>query len=361
MIPSRPMCMLSATVGRKNASSTLVEMTRRQEAFFGGFYTGVAVLSSHEFSLRKTVGSLEHLANQFPLKALDGSSGLAHSRTNSSGGCGRAQPFVDHAGVVAGMGTGTHGIFHGEEFARGRQSVADELLARGVQFSSTEVGLGGSARIADGRTVHNTELVVQAVGMAYADGRGMVDAIRETVARMPAEGAYVFLNRHEPDTVYVANFNYRLVYQIENEGVLVATSPMAFPASSKSFSEVPMNSIVVLRCQGDEGVQAQVGELDEDRSSCLNRDIPDGLEAAFAEYVRENPGRTWSTIIEHALLRRFEVGRAHLLVPAAFRVAEKLIATGLVQVRTVDVDGVEVGTVVPQVVFEGGKDDGGVA
>ncbi len=340
------MCMLSAVTGFSNASAKLTELTKAQEAFFGGYYTGICTLNGSEFHLRKEVGALATLAEVSDLASLGGRAGIAHSRTKSGGSACRAQPFLGCRGGLVGMGTGVHGMF-GVEYKDARQSLATELAESGVLFPSAELGIGGSAELADGSTVHNTDLIVQAVEQQVLRGIPPKNAIQTIFMQVPAEGAYVFLFRDFPDELYIANYNLRIVAVPMQQSSIVVSSILALNLEERRQAvEVPMNSVSL--CTAG---KFETDTLDSSRESLLSRVVPADLEDAFLGFVRSNPDKTWPTIVEKALLPLFPKGPANLLMPLAFRTAEDLLAAGRVTMHEQSTEGVVLGSKVVENVF----------
>lgn len=340
------MCMLAAVTNTPNASRRLSDMLLQQEAFFGAFYSGICTVSDDSFHLKKCVGCHSDLINQASPLNLPGLSGIAHSRTKGGGGSRRAQPFVDHSGMLVGMGTGTHGIFCLPEHALARQRLVDEMFDAGVQFNSTESSLSGSAKLPDGSSVHNSEMVVQAVAHYIRGGLAPFIAIKQVFERVPAEGAYVFLLRDQPENLYIANFNMRLVYAASPSAMQLASSPWALKACGQ-ISEVPPNRLLCLN-----GTHVQSEELLDSSSLALSTDVPDSIETAFFDYVRAHPGNTWAVIVEKAIVPLFPSKTASLLVPASFHAAERLVDSGALSLAVTKVPGAEDETTVPQLVFE---------
>jgi glucosamine 6-phosphate synthetase-like amidotransferase/phosphosugar isomerase protein len=327
--------MLSAITGVSDAANILLQMTRKQEALFGGYYSGICTLSDSSFNLKKCIGPASSLSALSGISDLSGNCGLAHTRTKSGGSHRRAQPFVDFWNQLAGMGTGTHGIFSDSKKEE-RQLLADELIERGIKFSSTEQGIGGSACLPDGSTIHNTELVVQSVGHFKSLGKGHVDAIREVFTRVPGEGAYVFIFEDRPHEIYVANYNLRLLALTLGDRAVVVSSLFGLAAAERIHArEVPANSISVVKAETMKSEQISI-----DLEELLERDLPEGkaLEEAFLQYVRDNPNQSWPNIVEFALLPLFPNNRVNLLMPAAFQLVERLVLSDkiLMSIRTVE-------------------------
>jgi hypothetical protein len=337
------MCMLSAVVGVDQAALKLSRMTVQQEGLFGGYYTGICGLGSHGFVLHKCVGPHQALTQQGQISEMTGSSGLAHSRTNGGGGTGRAQPFIDHSGSVAGIGTGTHGVFTGPSYERSRQNFVDELVSSGVRFSSCDPALKGSAVLQDGSSVHNTEIATQGVAFYLQKGETPAQAIRHMVSRMPAEGAYVFLLRSQPERIYVANYNMRIVFCRQEQSVYLATSVLALPSVS-ALLEVPPNQLLELGA-----TETEYGVLDTDNAFRLDCSVPPEIDETFLSYVKQHPGCSWADVVERGLMPLFSKSSATLLLPESFRVVERLCAAGLIRMIPRVIPGVAGGVPVPQI------------
>ncbi len=347
------MCMLTAVSGITDTTLPLLERITAQEALFGGYYSGVCTLSNGAFSLKKEVGPISALKFSALKSGLDlttdhATTGLAHSRTNGGGSSKRAQPFVDSNFLVAGIGTGVHGIF-GKEYQNARQLLANELFSSGVTFSSAEHGVSGSAELPDGSTVHNTELFIQAVGYLVKLGEKPTEAIRKAFKRMPAEGAYILIFSNNPNELLIANYNMRLLTVAHEKGAIIATSILGLTDTERrTAKEVPMNSLTIYSKHNTD-----CSVLDDTLWTYLDKYTlsDENIENAFLSYLAKNPNTTWSTIVEHAVMPLFPNKKANLLVPLALQAIERLIFSHRVSMSKISVEGAVPGTHAVQAVF----------
>ena len=126
------MCNIAGYVGEKEAAPILIELFRKQEGLFGGFFTGIATHDGARLDYCKIQGELKILLNETNAASLKGKMGIAHSRTPSGGDSLWAHPFVterDGAVKMCYLANGNGGILaHRIPEAA---SVADQLEKEG--------------------------------------------------------------------------------------------------------------------------------------------------------------------------------------------------------------------------------------
>ena len=84
------MCVWTAYTGRKQAAPVIMEALKKIEGYWAGFYTGLAVCDKGSIRFDKCAGHTGIFERQFSLKDYPGTTGIAHSRTNSGGSTPRA-------------------------------------------------------------------------------------------------------------------------------------------------------------------------------------------------------------------------------------------------------------------------------
>ena len=123
------MCNIAGYVGKRNAAPILIEMLRRQEGLNGGFYSGLAVHDGEELSYRKVLGDVSALTGATDAESLNGTMGIAHSRTPSGGDASWAHPFVterEGRAELCYVANGNVGLF--SNFKEEQTSIANELM-----------------------------------------------------------------------------------------------------------------------------------------------------------------------------------------------------------------------------------------
>ena len=338
------MCTLAGYVGADRAAPILLEMAKRQEGLWSGFYSGLATTDNRRLHHDKIVGNMDKLARETAVASFPGTAGLVHSRTKSGGDREWAHPFLDPSGAVACVAQGSHGFFSDHA---PRVNLANELLATGRRFASAVPGQVGSyPALADGSSVHSTEIVALAVGAAYERLGDPLRAVDEVTRRAPAEAVYVFLFHDDPGRLYASVVNQRLVIGLDASGAYVASSALAFPESVRWVTETPGNTVAVVSLDG-----VRFAPLFPPSALAVAEVLPAGVEEACVEFIRANPGKRLADIVDGAVARLLPKEGLVRRAAAGYRTIERLLAAGRIRAETKAVPGVIEGETAVQTVF----------
>jgi len=221
------MCNLAGYVGDEEAAPILTDMMGRQEGFAGGYYTGIATVAEGKLHVRKVIGDLGALLAETDAADLPGSLGIIHSRSKSGGDVEYGHPFVDAIGELAYVANGHIGFYENQGDP---QRLVAELDGEGVTFRSMVDGpVGSYPCLADGRTVHLSEIAAMLISRALRKLGDPVAALQHAYAEYPGEIVGLAVHSQHPQSVFAARFNQPLMAGQCETGMLVATTALAFP------------------------------------------------------------------------------------------------------------------------------------
>lgn len=325
------MCTLAGYVGEGAAAPILLEMGKRQEGLWSGFYSGLATLSAGTFHWDKVVGDMARLAGS--VAGFPGTVGLVHSRTNSGGDREWAHPFVSGQGSFAVVAQGSYGLFADDAK---RVRLGNRLLSAGRRFrSAVKREQKKYPVLQDGSCVHSTEVTVEAVEERCEGGEEPLEAIRRVMVEDPAEGVYVFMWRGKADRLFVGNVNQRLIIGRDDKGTYLATSALAFPESVDWRMEAPANTVAVITKEG-----ATFERLGAASDMTVEEVLPARLDEAFVDFVRDHPGSMLADVVDHALAPLFPEGKLARRAMAGYQAMERLLGAGTVRAETRTIPGV---------------------
>ncbi len=320
------MCTLAGYVGQKQAAPILLEMSKRQEAVWSGFYTGLATVSDGRLYWDKVVGDTETLEKTTDVASFPGTVGLVHGRTPGGGNREWGHPLLDANETIACVEQGHFGRWKDHS---ARIELGNELLAGGYRFRSAVSGTSEVWPIlSDGSYVHASELSPLGIGAEIDKGESIVDAIRTVVRRTPDEAIRLLIFSREPDHIYVANVNQRLLIGKDDSGTYMASSALAFPEGILWRAEVPANSIAVI---GRESIEFQ--RLAPSDEMPVNETLPAGVDEAFMNFVRANPGKMLTNVVGGAIVPLLPEGQLNCEAPIGQRTLERMLAAGLIRVE----------------------------
>lgn len=335
------MCMISGYIGDAEAAPTLLEMTKRQEFVFGGFYTGIATAHDGRLHRKRTVGAASQFCSQNLESDLPGSIGIAHSRTNDGGGIEWAQPRLDEDEVVATVGVGIGGVLASPEKT---QTLAENLSQDGAIFKTRIDGAKKNGIVlSDGGVVHGGEVSLIALGRLYRNHVSIPRGIRELDIR--SESVDLVLTANEPDRLFVVNHNSRLLVASTPFATIVSSSRLGIIDAPVWTMEIPPNTIATITRQD---VTCEPLWTDE---SLFDFTIPGELPGQVIEFLESQPGSPWFEVIQKAIEPSFSKNKATLAFPIGHQVIEELLNAGRLRFEVQEVAGVEGQFPVPQMVL----------
>ena len=335
------MCMIAAYIGPKNAAAQLVELTRRQQFIFGGFYSGIATLTSNRLVRKRVVGSISDLEKREDLTQLRGNIGIAHSRTDDAGGLEWSQPRFDETESLATVGVGIGGVFRaGEDTAK----LANTLVSLGATYRTrSNEPLKNSITLPDGSTIHGGEAYLFGLSRSYTETKNLLASVRELGLRSESVGLYLCLD--QPERIFVVNHNQRVIVAKQGEETFIVTSLLALKDTPSWMVEVPVNSYAVVT---RDSVQLETLWPEE---TLLDLAYPPEAEQHFLDFIKKNPGSTWQEVVAGALAPILPIDRATVSQILGHHLLEKLLASGLIRYEIVSVEGRDGQSGIPQAVL----------
>lgn len=239
------MCNVAGYVGDGPAAGVLLEMLERQEAFAGGYYTGIATVADEQLHSAKVIGDVAALRSETDAENLPGRVGIIHSRSKSGGDREWSHPFIDCAGRMAYIANGHGGFF---ENVRDKHAVAAQLAEQGHVFRShSDEPIGKYPVLPDGTCVHTSEVMCHLIESLIAEGAGAADAMRLAYQEFPGEIAGLMVHLNAADHVIASRINQPLMIGRGREGTYVATTAMAFPSAAIEWlAPMPANATAAI-------------------------------------------------------------------------------------------------------------------
>lgn len=309
------MCTWSAYTGKKAAAEILWNSLRKVEGVWGGFYTGLATVDDGKIHCLKTLGCTDVWKEKFDLSSLPGCTGIAHSRTNSSGDTRWSHPFSGTNGNICLISQGCSGVFSDGNAAF--EKVGNMLLEEGKKFSSADFDTETRYPVlSDGSQVHVSDVAAQAVEYYYEKLNDPVKALREAFRQLPEEASSVVIFKDRPGVLGFANTNQRMVYQFQDDGVLLSISTFGFEHACGT--EIPPNSAGIVTSDS-----IVIEKLDSRYQPSY--DVPNSIEQACFEFIRNNQGCLISTYADKVLKKMFPNDKLCCRTINAYRILETLI------------------------------------
>ena len=204
------MCGIVGAIAERNVVPILVEGLRRLE-YRGYDSAGVAVLESDgSIGLCKTVGKVAELEDRLAANPLRGRLGVAHTRWATHGGVteANAHPHLsgDRVAVIH------NGIIENYKEIKG------ELEAKGYEFVSET----------------DTEVAAHLVYDNLQQGRNLVEAVQEAVARFTGAFALLVVDAEDPDRIVVTRVASPLVIGLGiGENFVASGVPALLPVTQR--------------------------------------------------------------------------------------------------------------------------------
>ena len=327
------MCVWTAYAGKKQAAPVIMEALKKIEGYWAGFYTGLAVCGEGTIRFDKCAGHTGIFEQQFSLKDYPGTTGIAHSRTNSGGGANRAHPFVGTEGKVALVSQGSLGVF-AEDAPKDYGAELRRLYAAGRRMRSgslPELGMRSNPDFTapDGMQISLSDIVVNVIEEEYMKSGDMIRAMRKASGSLREESCSICIFADKPGVIGFINMNQRVCYAFEEDGVYMGNTMAAFPGK---FMEIPGNSVGYVTAEG-EFRRENLGDFK------IETAMPDGLLPAAVQCLRENPGMLLGHLCDRALRPLFGKGVLDYHSTGAYNTLETLIKAGMVRYEVVEVMG----------------------
>ena len=172
------MCGIVGYIGVRDAAPVLIDSLRKLE-YRGYDSAGIAVLDGRGISLRRSEGKLARLETLLAGAPVQGHAGIGHTRWATHGGPSEANAHPHRAGDTVVVHNG---------IIENYLDLKEDLLGNGAELTSDT----------------DTELVAHLAEAKLAQGRNLLDAVRETIREIHGSYALVFLSQREPERLIVA-------------------------------------------------------------------------------------------------------------------------------------------------------------
>ena len=172
------MCGIVGYIGVRDAAPVLIDSLRKLE-YRGYDSAGIAVLDGRGISLRRSEGKLARLETLLAGAPVQGHAGIGHTRWATHGGPSEANAHPHRAGDTVVVHNG---------IIENYLDLKEDLLGNGAELTSDT----------------DTELVAHLAEAKLAQGRDLLEAVRETIREIHGSYALVFLSQREPERLIVA-------------------------------------------------------------------------------------------------------------------------------------------------------------
>jgi len=228
------------------------------------------------------------------------------------------------------------------------------LIAEGWTFrSATPGGVGRYPVFTNGCSIHTTEIMIAAAARAYRCGSSAEEAVRLAVTEAPGEAVYVFLFLANPECVYLANVSQRVVMGRMESGLCFATSALALPEGVVPWSEVPPNCLATLSA-----TDVRFSPLFSPGSLPLDASVPTGTEEAVLRLIQaKSEGISLAGIVDEAIAPLMPRQTIRRRAATGYHTVERLLASGLIKIRTIRTEGADPDLTAPQTLFTGGDQE----
>ena len=263
------MCGIVGYTGTRPVKDILIEGLTRLE-YRGYDSAGIAVEQDGALRVVHCKGKVSGLARLVEPLDLAGTCGIGHTRwaTHGRPSEANAHPHTSCDGRVAVV---HNGII--ENFAE----LREELEARGHAFSSET----------------DTEVVAHLVEDAYAESRGLLEAVREATERLIGAYAVAVISDREPGTIVAARKDSPLVVGLADDGAYVASDIIAMIDATRDVAVLADGDFAKLEPSGatffnvrGEAYQPEVTHVDWDLDVAEKGGYPDFMMKEIHEQPR---------------------------------------------------------------------------
>ena len=200
------MCGIIGYLGPQEAMPIILDGLKRLE-YRGYDSAGMAVISDHSLTIRRSLGKLVELEKVLRLEPLPGQVGIGHTRWATHG---RPSEANAHPHLVGSIAVVHNGII--ENYLE----VKEQLLKEGHRFSSET----------------DTEIISHLIAKNLRQGMEYLEAVRRTLETVRGSYALAIVNAQEPRMLVAARKESPLILGL-GEG------DISWPPTSRPSSLIP--------------------------------------------------------------------------------------------------------------------------
>ena len=337
------MCNIAGYTGFRRAAPILIEMMRREEGFWGGYYTGIATIHEGKLYSAKVLGDLDTLIRETDALELPGNVGIIHARTPSGGGMEWSYPFVSCDQKLGFVENGSLGHF---KDATDFVSAAVELEEKGHHMtSSTTDYVDGYPRLPGGTSVHYSDVQCHLIEENMKSGLDPLDALMKTLRDYPCEDVGVAIHTEHPGKLFVSRYNQPMNLARAAGESFIATAPTAFPEGDYfGIQSLPANSGAVIT---PDCVLLKTVMNPAVKVADMNPGVVLKAYDLILQILREAKEPVPFSDFHFACETVFPEGELAQASPLGYAILDSMLRSGVVEVVTVTLPGMAEGLTAP--------------
>jgi glucosamine--fructose-6-phosphate aminotransferase (isomerizing) len=203
------MCGIIGAVSSRNITKILVEGLRRLE-YRGYDSAGLAIIENSQLEIRKEQGKVVNLEKSLKASPTQGLTGIAHTRWATHGKPTTQNAHPHHSGKIAVV---HNGIIENHDILR------TELEAYGYTFKSET----------------DTEVIAHLINQFVKAGDKLLDAVKNTVARLEGAYALAVIDAGDPRRIIVTREGSPLVIGVGVDENFIASDQLALRQVTDRF------------------------------------------------------------------------------------------------------------------------------
>ncbi|MFT7491942.1 MAG: glucosamine--fructose-6-phosphate aminotransferase (isomerizing), partial [Pseudohongiellaceae bacterium] len=203
------MCGIIGAVSSRNITKILVEGLRRLE-YRGYDSAGLAIIENSQLEIRKEQGKVVNLEKSLKASPTQGLIGIAHTRWATHGKPTTQNAHPHHSGKIAVV---HNGIIENHDILR------TELEAYGYTFKSET----------------DTEVIAHLINQFVKAGDKLLDAVKNTVARLEGAYALAVIDAGDPRRIIVTREGSPLVIGVGVDENFIASDQLALRQVTDRF------------------------------------------------------------------------------------------------------------------------------
>jgi len=219
--------------------------------------------------------------------------------------------------------------------------LAESLHLSGADFHTrVHGGKKNGITLSDNSTIHSGEAWLFGVGRFYNQGNTLLQSIR--LVGLKSESVSLLLTTKEPNKIFVANHNSRLLALKTAYGMILVSSCIGIEERPIWKMEIPPNSFATVT---SDKLTLEVLWEDEER---FDFHEPHDFTLTVYNYITENPGVSWADAVQSLSYASFSGDKANLGFSMFHRAIEQLLADKVIKYKISELEGVDGQCGIPQ-------------